>query len=149
MLVDHELSGRARRADAGTRPEDIYRALIEATAFGTRMIVETLPRASGVPVEELIVAGGLLKNPLRHADLRRRHPPAAVVIELRAGPGARLGDPRRRRGRRFTRTSPRPSAAMGKVRRDAYLPDEERADAYDELFAHYLDLHDHFGRGDA
>ena len=46
-----------------TRPEDIYRALLEATAFGTRTIVETFSDA-GVPVTEFVVAGGLLKNPL-------------------------------------------------------------------------------------
>jgi L-ribulokinase len=39
------------------------------------------------------------------------------------------------------------AAAMGKVRRDAYVPDERRADAYDPLFEHYARLHDHFGRG--
>jgi L-ribulokinase len=39
------------------------------------------------------------------------------------------------------------SAAMGSVRRDVYLPDEARADAYDALYEHYLRLHDHFGRG--
>ena len=44
-----------------TRPEDIYRALIEATAFGARTIVETFT-AVGVPVDEYIVAGGLTKN---------------------------------------------------------------------------------------
>jgi L-ribulokinase len=37
--------------------------------------------------------------------------------------------------------------AMGKVRRNAYVPDEARADAYDALYAEYLQLHDHFGRG--
>ena len=46
-----------------TRPEDVYRALLEATAFGTRTIVEAFESA-GVPVKELVVAGGLLKNPL-------------------------------------------------------------------------------------
>ena len=46
-----------------TRPEDVYRALLEATAFGTRTIVEAFDEA-GVPVNELVVAGGLLKNPL-------------------------------------------------------------------------------------
>jgi L-ribulokinase len=44
-----------------TRAEQIYRSLLEATAFGTRMIVETFARA-GVPVAEFVVAGGLLKN---------------------------------------------------------------------------------------
>jgi L-ribulokinase len=37
--------------------------------------------------------------------------------------------------------------AMGKLRRDVYEPDPRRADAYDELYAHYVRLHDHFGRG--
>jgi len=38
-------------------------------------------------------------------------------------------------------------AAMGGATRDAYVPDQLRADAYDGLYAHYLRLHDHFGRG--
>ncbi len=38
------------------------------------------------------------------------------------------------------------SAAMGKVRRDGYLPDPYAADRYDELFDHYTELHDEFGR---
>jgi L-ribulokinase len=61
VLVDHELSGLIIGATLTTRPEEIYRALLEATAFGTRKIVETF-NASGVPVKEFIVAGGLLKN---------------------------------------------------------------------------------------
>ena len=36
---------------------------------------------------------------------------------------------------------------MGKVRRDAYLPDTAAADVYDGLYAHYVALHDYFGRG--
>jgi L-ribulokinase len=39
------------------------------------------------------------------------------------------------------------AAAMGKVRRDVYQPDEDRAGVYDELYEHYVALHDHFGRG--
>ena len=46
-----------------TRAEDTYRALLEATAFGTRTIIEAF-NTSGVPVTELIVAGGLLRNTL-------------------------------------------------------------------------------------
>ena len=40
VLVDHELSGLIVGLTLATRPEDVYRALIEATAFGTRMILE-------------------------------------------------------------------------------------------------------------
>src|SRR5450756_3159539 len=48
-------------SDVYKRQEDTYRALLEATAFGTRVIVEAF-EASGVPVTEFVVAGGLLKN---------------------------------------------------------------------------------------
>ena len=74
VLVDHELSGLIVGLTLSTRAEDVYRALIEATAFGTRKIIETF-EASGLPVRELIVAGGLLKNPVImqiYADVTRR-----------------------------------------------------------------------------
>src|SRR5206468_8936899 len=63
VLVDHELSGVIVGQTLATRPEDVYRALLEATAFGTRKIIETF-NAAGVPVTELIIAGGLMKNAL-------------------------------------------------------------------------------------
>ena len=46
MLVDHELSGLVVGLTLATRPEDVYRALLEATAFGTRVIVETFRDAA-------------------------------------------------------------------------------------------------------
>ena len=98
VLVDHELSGMVLGQTLATRPEDTYRALLEATAFGTRVIVETF-EAAGVPVTELVVAGGLLKNELLmqiYADVVNL---AALHHRLRAGPGAGLGHPRRRRRR--------------------------------------------------
>src|SRR4051794_7941650 len=61
VLVDHELSGVVVGQTLATRPEQGYRALLEATAFGTRVIVETF-RTAGVPVTEFIGAGGLVSN---------------------------------------------------------------------------------------
>ena len=61
VLVDHDLSGLLVGLTLHTRPEDIYRALVEATAFGTRVIVDAFESA-GVPVRDFIVAGGLLKS---------------------------------------------------------------------------------------
>ena len=63
VLVDHELSGLVVGQTLATKPEDTYRALLEATAFGTRMIIETFT-AAGVPVTELVIVGGLTKNAL-------------------------------------------------------------------------------------
>jgi L-ribulokinase len=58
VLVDVDLTGLLVGATLLTKPEEIYRALIEATAFGTRMIVETY-RQNGVTVDEVIATGGL------------------------------------------------------------------------------------------
>ena len=78
VLVDHDLSGLVVGLTLATRPEDVYRALLEATAFGTRTIVETFDGA-GVPVNELVVAGGLLKNPLLMQIYADVHRPAALA----------------------------------------------------------------------
>jgi L-ribulokinase len=145
VLVDHELSGLIVGLTLSTRAEDIYRALIEATAFGTRKIIETF-EASGLPVRELIVAGGLLKNPVImqiYADVTRR---SLHLIDSEQGPA--LGSAMHA----AVAAGAYPdiyaaAAAMGKVRRDVYAPDEARAGAYDALYEHYSTLHDHFGRG--
>jgi L-ribulokinase len=145
VLVDHELSGLIVGLTLGTRPEHVYRALIEATAFGTRKIVESF-EAAGVPVLELFVAGGLLRNPLVmqiYADVTRR---PLHLIDSEQGPalGAAMHAAVAAGVHRDIHAA---SDAMGKVRRDVYTPDERRADAYDSLYGRYSALHDHFGRG--
>jgi L-ribulokinase len=145
VLVDHDLSGLILGLTLSTRPEDVYRALIEATAFGTRKIIESF-EASGLPVRELFVAGGLLKNPVImqiYADVTR-HP--LHLIESEQGPA--LGSAMHAAVAAGAYPDIRAaSAAMGRVHRDVYAPDEARAGAYDALYEHYSRLHDHFGRG--
>ncbi|HEY4702311.1 MAG TPA: ribulokinase, partial [Streptosporangiaceae bacterium] len=85
VLVDHRLSGVIAGLTLATRPHEIYRALLESTAFGTRVIVEAF-ESSGVPVTEVIVAGGLLKNELLmqiYADVTRH---SLSVIDSDQGP---------------------------------------------------------------
>ena len=57
-LVDVDLTGMLLGATLATKAPEIYRALIEATAFGTRVIVEAFEK-NGVPVNELVACGGL------------------------------------------------------------------------------------------
>jgi L-ribulokinase len=145
VLVDHTLSAVLVGQTLATTPEDVYRALLEATAFGTRTIVEAFQK-SGVPVTELIVAGGLLKNALLmqiYADVTRlplsvigsdQGPALGSAIHAAVAAGAYPD----------VRTA---SASMGRSQPAAYLPDENRARAYDALFAEYTLLHDYFGRG--
>jgi L-ribulokinase len=145
VLVDHELSGLIVGLTLATRAEDLYRALVEATAFGTRTILETFA-AAGVPVTELFAAGGLVKNPFVmqvYADVTRmpihvigsdQGPALGSAIHAAVAAGAYPNI--------FAA-----SAAMGRVTRDAHVPDERRADAYEPLYEDYTRLHDHFGRG--
>jgi L-ribulokinase len=144
VLVDHELSGLIVGLTLVTRPEDIYRALLEATAFGTRKIIEAFEGA-GVPVRELTAAGGLIRNPVLmqiYADVTRRR---IHLIESEQGPA--LGSAMHAAVAAGVHPDIRAAAAaMGKVRRDAFVPDAERAAAYDELYLHYSTLHDRFGR---
>jgi L-ribulokinase len=145
ILVDHELSGLIVGLTLATRPEDIYRALLEATAFGTRKIIEAFEGA-GVPVRSLTAAGGLIKNAVLmqiYADVTRRH---IHLIESEQGPA--LGSAMHAAVAAGVHPDIRAAAAaMGKVKRDVYVPDESRAAAYDALYRHYAQLHDHFADG--
>jgi L-ribulokinase len=145
VLVDHDLSGLILGLTLGTRPEDVYRALVEATAFGTRKIIESF-EGGGLAVRELFAAGGLIKNPVImqiYADVTR-HP--LHLIDSDQGPalGSAMHAAVAAGAYPYIHAA---SEAMGKVRRDVYTPDEARADAYDALYEHYSRLHDHFGRG--
>ncbi|HEY0535901.1 MAG TPA: ribulokinase [Actinoplanes sp.] len=143
-LVDHELSGVFIGQTLATTPEDGYRALIEATAFGTRLIIETF-RSSGVPVEELVVTGGLQKNPLImqiYADVTRM-----PIHLLDSDQGSALGSALHAAVAAGAYPDIRAAAAsMGRVVRDGWLPDLGAADRYDALYAEYVTLVDYFGR---
>jgi L-ribulokinase len=145
VLVDHHLAGAVVGLTLDTRPEDVYRALLEATAFGTRVIVEAF-EDSGVPVTEFVVAGGLKKNALLmqiYADVLNR-PVSLAVSEQGPALGAAIHAAVAAGSYPDVRAA---AVVMGKIRRHAYLPDPERAAAYDSLFAVYRELHDQFGTG--
>ncbi len=145
VLVDGRLSGAIVGLTLATTAPEIYLALLESTAFGTRMIIDTFT-ASGVPVTELVVAGGLIKSaPLMqiYADVTRR--PLSVIG---SGQGPALGSAIHAAVAAGAYPDvPAAAAAMGRIEEDVYRPDPARADVYDELYAEYVQLHDYFGRG--
>ncbi|HEY9379477.1 MAG TPA: FGGY-family carbohydrate kinase, partial [Jiangellaceae bacterium] len=114
-------------------------------AFGTRTIIESFEK-SGVPVAELFTAGGLTKNPMLmqiYSDVTRlplgiigseQGPAVGSAIHAAVAAGAYPD-------------IHAASEAMGRVQREVFVPDEQRARAYDALFAEYTTLHDYFGRG--
>jgi len=145
VLVDHHLSGAVVGLTLATRAPDIYRALLEATAFGTRVIIEAFEE-NGVPVRELIIAGGLMRNELLmqiYADVTQRPlhlvkssqaPALGSAIHAAVAAGAYPD-------------VPAAAAAMGSKIVNAYTPDQKAAAVYDRLYAEYVLLHDYFGRG--
>ena len=146
VLVDHELSGLMIGATLTTKAEDGYRALLESTAFGTRKIVDTF-RASGIPVIEFIVAGGLIKNKFLmqlYSDVTRL---PLSILDSEQGPA--LGSAIHAAVAAGEYPDVRAaSEAMGRVQKAIYVPNEERASEYDRLYAEYEVLHDYFGRGE-
>ena len=144
ILVDHHLRGVLVGMSLATRPEDIYRALIESTAFGTRKIIEAFDEA-GVEVSELVATGGLLGNPVLmqiYADVVGR---PISVLDSDEGPA--LGSAIHAAVAAGAHTDVEQAAArMGRVREEVYTPGRERSDAYDRLYRVYVRLHDWFGR---
>ncbi|HXR11577.1 MAG TPA: ribulokinase [Gaiellaceae bacterium] len=150
VLVDADLRGLLVGMTLATRAPDIYRALIEATAFGTRVIVDAFERA-GLPVDGIVACGGLPdRNPLVmqvFADVAgreiavagSRQAPAlgaamfgAVAAGAAAGGHDSIGDA---------------SRSMAHLSGTSYAPRVEHREAYDILYGEYVRLHDLFGRG--
>ena len=145
VLVDHELSGTILGLTLTTTADQVYRALLESTAYGTRMIVDTFA-SSGVPVKEFIVAGGLLKNTFlmqMYSDVTRL---PISTIDTDQGPA--LGSAIHAAVASGNYPNVNAAAeAMGKVNKHVYTPNEEQSLQYDKLYHEYVELHDYFGRG--
>ncbi|HVA91272.1 MAG TPA: ribulokinase [Chloroflexota bacterium] len=145
-LVNADLTGLLLGATLATRAPEIYRALIEATAYGTRTIIEAFEK-SGIPIHDLVAAGGLAeKNALLvqiYADVTGKpiyfagssQAPAlgsAMHAAVAAGIYPTIQDA---------------AAVMGKLRDEVVQPIPAHRAVYDQLYADYTLLYDYFGRG--
>ena len=151
VLVDVDLTGMMLGMTLQTKPEEIYRALIEATAYGTRKIIETF-RESGVPVDEFYASGGISqKNPMMmqiYADVlgipikiagSMQGPALGSAIFAAVAAGKENGG--------YDNVFDA-AKVMGKLKDITYLPNPENAKVYDKLYNEYSILHDYFGRGE-
>jgi len=150
VLVDVDLTGMMLGMTLQTKPEEIYRALIEATAYGTRMIIENY-REHGVPVEEFIASGGISqKDPMTmqiYADVIKMPIKIAGSLQGPALGSAIFGAVAAGEKAGGYRSVFDAARAMGKVKDTVYTPIPEHSAVYDKLFAEYRTLHDYFGRG--
>jgi L-ribulokinase len=150
VLVDVDLTGMLLGATLATRPEEIYRALIEATAYGTRMIVETFDE-HGVPVNEIVATGGLPdRNPLLmqiYADVTGRPIHVAGTSQGGALGSAMHGAVAAGKAAGGYDSIFEATRPMSRLRDEAYEPIPDHKAIYDRLYSEYAILHDYFGRG--
>ena len=146
VLDDSALSGLILGLTLRTKPEDIYRAWLESTAFGAKMIVDTMAQ-SRVDIKKMKVAGGIAhKNALLmqiYADvlgceicLCDSTQAGALGSAIYAAAAAGIYP-----------DIPTAAAAMGSPVVKTYKPIPENQKAYEKLYAEYVKLYDYFGRG--
>lgn len=148
-LVDADLTGMLLGMTLLTKPEEIYRALVEATAYGTRMIIETF-KESGVPIEELYAAGGIAeKNPfvmqiyadVTNMDIKISGSPQAPALGSAIFGALAAG--KENGGYDDIKEA---AAHMGKLKDISYTPNAENAAVYEKLYAEYKELVHYFGK---
>ncbi|MGD2173864.1 MAG: ribulokinase [Candidatus Brocadiaceae bacterium] len=150
ILMDAELSGALVGLTLDTRPEEIYRACIEGTMFGTRRIVDAY-RDGGIEIEEFIACGGLPnRNPFAMqllADVLNR-PVQVAASEQTAALGSALLGATAAGQRNGGFESIEAAAALVPPPREVYRPRPDSAPIYADLYREYVVLHDYFGRGE-
>ncbi len=150
VLDNGNLTGLILGMGLTTRPEELYRALIEATAFGKRMILENYERG-GVAVREVYACGGICrKNPMLmqiFADVLNREIHVAGVEQAGALGAAMYAACAAGRAQGGWDTIAEAVRAMAPACEVTYRPVEEHAAVYDGLYREFCILHDYFGRG--
>lgn len=148
--LDMTLSGCIMGMTLHTRPEHIFRALVEASVFGAKKIIETY-REHGVIVESLCFTGGIpTKNPWlvqAYADVL-----GLPVTVLEDSVSATLGSAITAAVAAGTEmggyaTLADATAAMATKRIKAYSPNPLRTVVYEQLYREYVRLHDYLGIG--
>ena len=150
VLVDADLTGLLIGATLSTKPEEIYRALIEATAYGARIIIETF-QDNGVPVHELVACGGLPeKNKLLmqiYADVIGLPIKVSASQQTSALGAAMFGAVAAGQAPGGYNSIYDAAKVMAHLKDKIYIPNPDNLRVYESLFAEYVTLHDYFGQG--
>ena len=150
VLVDADLTGLMLGMHLGTKPEEMYRAIIEATAFGTYKIIRTF-ESCGVAVEEIYCCGGLPeRNDLLmqiYSDVTGREFKIARSAQTCALGSAMHGAVAAGKDAGGYDTIEEAAARMAGIRDKTYKPDAAAHEVYEKIYAEYDALHEYFGRG--
>lgn len=149
ILSDSDLSGLILGMTLGTRPEEIFRAIVEATAFGTKTIVDNYEK-HGITADRIVAAGGVAeKSPFImqiFSDILDRKitvPSAPYAAARGAAIFASLAAGKKNGG---WDNAEEAISNMTDQAGKTYYPDKENAAIYKKLYALYVRLHDEFGR---
>jgi L-ribulokinase len=143
--MDQTLTGTLVGLTLATRPEDIYRALIEATAFGTRVITEQY-EAGGLPIHRVMAAGGIArKDPMMmqiYANVLNRPIEVSEATQTGALGSAIYAAVASGIYTSVTEAADRMAAKAERV----YVPEDHAVEVYGKMFQRYMALHDYFGK---
>jgi len=150
-LVDVDLTGMMLGMTLLTKPEEMYRALIEATAYGKNTIIKTFEE-SGVPIDELYACGGISKkNPMMmqiYADVTNKEIFIGASDQTPALGAAMFGAVAAGADKGGYDSIFDAAKVMGKVEEHSYKPIPEHVAMYEKLYQEFVKLHDYFGRGE-
>jgi L-ribulokinase len=151
VLVDTDLTGVILGYTLQTKPEEVYRTLLEATAFGTRKIVDAF-HDNGIEVNELYACGGLpQKNKLLmqiYADVTNRKIKVAESKQTPALGAAMYGAVAAGSDKGGYDSIYEAAQKMARVREETFNPIPKNVETYEKLYQEYSNLHDYFGRGE-
>ncbi len=147
ILMDAELSGLIVGLTLSTKPEEVYRALVEATAFGTKIIIDSY-RDNDVPITEIVACGGLIESELImqiYADVTGLPIKAAASGQAVALGSAIFGAVAAGSARGGFDSVSEAIPKMTQPFTHTFEPNAEAAATYSELFSLYKRCHDRFG----
>jgi L-ribulokinase len=147
ILVNSNLTGMILGLNLQTKPEEIYRALIEATAYGLKIIVSQYEK-SGIQIGNICAAGGIAQKD----DMMMQIYADVLNREIRIAGSTQAGA----RGSAIYASVaagiyPDVKTAAKKLSQPdlkVYQPNQENHKAYSKLYAEYKRLHDYFGKGE-
>lgn len=149
-LMDFDLNGLILGMNLLTKPEDIYLALIEATAYGTRMIIEAFEK-EGVSIGSIVLCGGIpqknkmlvqvysdvCNKEIRVSESQNASAMGAAILGVAAAPTEVSG----------YNNATEATEKLGKSGKTVFYPKYENVALYDELYQEYKTLHQYFGTG--
>lgn len=151
VLVDTDLTGLILGLNLNTKPEEIYRALIESTAYGHKKIVDTFNK-NGVEINELYTCGGLpQKNRMLiqiYADVTNLPIRISKSTQTPALGSAMFGAVVAGKENGGFESIREAARVIPKLLDEVITPIPENVEIYSRIYSHYDRLHDYFGRGE-